>query len=136
MNLSTVFPSNGIDATTGDYLEPPGSPAEFAAHAADWVPDGAEAAELRARRNRTTERFFALVPGVEVRDLAQTGWAVVFSADADPAVRTALQPLLQHRRHRRRVHRPLPGAVGRDRVPRRGDQAGVPAQAGRRLGTG
>ena len=98
VNLPTAFPSNGIDATTGDYLPSAGSVTEFAESVADWLPGGAEAGELRARRRRSKERFYAPVHGVDVLDLAQAGWGAVFAADADPAVRDALRPLLAHRR--------------------------------------
>jgi hypothetical protein len=97
VNLSPVFSSNGIDVTTGDYLSA-GSVAEFAGSVADWLLGGAEAGELRARRRRSTERFYAPVHGVDVLDLAQAGWGAVFAADADPAIRDALRPLLAHRR--------------------------------------
>jgi hypothetical protein len=130
VTFPTAFSSNGIDATTGDYLLPAASIADFAAGAADWVPGGADAGELRARRHRAAERFYAPVHGVDVRDLTQTGWAVVFAVDADPAVRDALQPLLQHRME-------LAGARYRELAGTTGYRAGETKQAFlRRLGIG
>jgi hypothetical protein len=41
--------------------------------------------------------FMGLPADVEPTELAQAGWAVVFSADTPEAVRTALEPLLAHR---------------------------------------
>jgi hypothetical protein len=130
VTFPTAFSSNGIDATTGDYLLPAGSIADFAAGAADWAPAGADASELRARRHRTTERFYAPVHGVDVRDIAQAGWAVVFAEEADPAVRDALQPVLQQRRQ-------LAGARYRELAGTTGYRAGETKQAFlRRLGIG
>jgi hypothetical protein len=74
---------NGVDATTGDYLVPPRTPEEVLAL-------------LRDRPVRPEAR--AMVPGFDARDLAESGWGVVFPRDIDPAVRAALQPLLEHRR--------------------------------------
>jgi hypothetical protein len=95
-NLPTAFPTNGIDATTGDYL-PGGSIADLAQDAADWLPGGTEAGELRDRHSRLTERFYAPRHGIDALNLGEAGWGVVFAADANPAVRNALQPLLRHR---------------------------------------
>ena len=74
---------NGVDATTGEYLVPPRPAAE--------VLD-----LLRSRPAEATTR--AMVPGFDPRDLAESGWGVVFPRGSDPAIREALRPLLEHRR--------------------------------------
>ena len=89
---------NGIDATTGAYLQPP-MPAREAARLAGVVaPDAAHMAELKARRERETQGHYGLIEGVDPKDLAQTGWGVIFPANHNPAIREALAPLLDMRR--------------------------------------
>jgi hypothetical protein len=90
--------ANGIDATTGDYLLPGLVAGDLAAVAQRAAFDDLHAMELRRRHRRRTEPTFAPRHGIDAHDLAQAGWGVVFAADADPAVRTALRPLLELRR--------------------------------------
>jgi hypothetical protein len=73
---------NGIDGTTGDYLVPPMSAEEVLAI-------------LTQRPYRPTQR--AMMPGLDPRNLAESGWGVIFHRTADPAVHKALGPLLRHR---------------------------------------
>jgi hypothetical protein len=93
---SCVF--NGIDGATGNYLLPPLAPRQLADLARrepryrlpgspDPGPDGAG----QVRGGRGVEE------GVDVGDLAQTGWGVVFPQPVDGAVREALKPLLDWR---------------------------------------
>jgi len=81
--MSDLLFFNGVDATTGDYLVPPRTAAEILEL-------------LRSRPFQPEAR--AMVPGFEARDLAESGWGVVFPEGFDPAVREALRPLLAHRR--------------------------------------
>jgi Peptidase family C25 len=92
------LPPLGLDATTGGYLHPGLPLAEVAALARARKPDGREAAEAREWLRRRTGPHLGARFGVDPRDLASAGWAVVFPRDVDPAVREALQPLLEHRR--------------------------------------
>jgi hypothetical protein len=77
---------NGIDATTGGYLVAPRPASDL----------------LELLRSRPVEparaTTRAMVPGFEPRDLAESGWAVVFPHGGRPEVREALRPLLEHRR--------------------------------------
>lgn len=81
---------NGIDAETGEYLLAPGSVETV--HAAL----GSEPFEPWDRGARF---------GVDLQDLASTGWAVLFPRDGDPAVREALAPLLALRRRQAEARR-------------------------------
>ena len=136
MNPHLFF--NGVDATTGDYLVPPRTPAEILGF-------------LQSRPARPEAR--AMVPGFDPCDPAESGWGVVFPEGGDPAVREALRPLLDHRRARATAlretryrelelrrgedldaflvrHGRAPGPVHPDRLPYYlllvGDPAGIP----------
>jgi hypothetical protein len=90
---------NGIDATSGSYLLPPMSPEAVSRIARGQVLlDPADLKELRWWHHRATEAVFGPKEGVDPRNLAETGWGVIFAHDADPAIREALGELLDHRR--------------------------------------
>jgi DNA/RNA endonuclease G (NUC1) len=92
------FTFNGIDATTGAYLTP-ALPPEDVVRLAQGVPlDPNHLAELRARHYRDTEKTFAPVAGVEVKDLASAGWGVVFAHNTPPSIKDSLRVLLDHRK--------------------------------------
>jgi hypothetical protein len=87
---------NGLDGASGDYLLPPMTVAQVSALAQGQSFNDREIGELR-------QKAFDLNnpnAGVEAdaRNLAETGWGVIFTSDADPAIRDALQPLLKLRR--------------------------------------
>jgi hypothetical protein len=88
---------NGVDGSTGAYLLPPLRLAVVAALAQGESVDPMEVRELRARWSRTAPSL-GTVEGIDPSDLAEAGWGVIFAHDADPAVREALGPLLDHRR--------------------------------------
>ena len=89
---------NGIDATNGEYLQPPMSLAAASRLARGESPDPAHLAELKARQEREQQGHYGTIEGIDPKDLGQTGWGVVFAGNVDPAVREALTPLLQLRR--------------------------------------
>jgi hypothetical protein len=88
---------NGINALTGEYLVPPMTAAEAAGRARGTPPPTEQVSWLRRLVQRLSGRFFGLPMDVDPTDLAQAGWAVVFTPDTPPAVRQALQPLLDLR---------------------------------------
>lgn len=77
---------NGIDGVTGRYLTPPVSVPELFTLL------------RRRKRPRADLRARGLMGHIDPRDLAATGWGVVFARDTSPAVREALAPLLEWRR--------------------------------------
>ena len=104
---------NGVDGASGQYLTPPLTGHDLA-NLAQGKPltqpdapviasptDEQEARhlnELAWRHRVATEATFAPIEGVDPKNLAETGWGIVFAFDANPAVREALAPLLEHRR--------------------------------------
>lgn len=94
---------NGVDAETGGYAFPPTPAEEVARIAAASIAalengEPAHLAELRHRQQALETPDFAPVEGVDPKDLAQTGWGVIFAHDADPAIKAALKPLIDLRR--------------------------------------
>jgi hypothetical protein len=129
---------NGLDGDTGKYLTEPRPVADIAAVVrGDKPPDPEHLAELKARAEEG-EAHYALVEGLDPKDLAQAGWGVIFAFGADPAIRAALQPLLDLRRSQatqkdERLYREFvddaayrPGESKTDFVGRHGAGAGGP----------
>jgi len=92
---------NGINGATGRYdLEP--MPAAALSQVAQGIAprqpdDKAHLDELKRRYQRDTEAHYAPKEGVNPKNLAETGWGVIFAFGADPAVYEALSPLLKLR---------------------------------------
>jgi len=95
---SDAFAFNGLDGTTGAPLYPPASLAEMEALARGLRPDPRQTAEVTAWREEMTRTHLGLREGFDARDLASSGWGVVFPPNASPAIREALAPLVEHRR--------------------------------------
>jgi len=93
--------TNGINAASGDYDFPPLPIEKLSELAQGQTLDEKEVDELRKKHKQKTEAHWAVKEGVDPKDLAQTGWGVVFAfADKDktPAIKDALKPLLDWRR--------------------------------------
>jgi hypothetical protein len=92
---------NGINGATGDYETMPLTLDKLAQVAKGETLDAQDIQELQAKRAQKTEGHWAVKEGVDPKDIAQTGWGVIFAfADKDktPAVREALSELLDHRK--------------------------------------
>jgi hypothetical protein len=84
---------NGIDPATGKYAVPPFS-LENLAKRVRKDPGVDELKDVQGARPRA----FAPPLGKDLEKLEDVGWAVVFHEDTPKKVRTALEPLLAHRR--------------------------------------
>ena len=58
---------------------------------------GTDPNAVKARGEAGNEDFLA-ISDVDPNNLAECGWGLVFAKDADPAVKAALEPLIEHRR--------------------------------------
>jgi hypothetical protein len=95
---------NGLFADSGAYAYPPMSAADLAAIAADAAQSGelSDKKVLKSLRQRKSldsrGADFGPIEGIDPKDLAQSGWGVIFAHDADPAIVDALRPLLDLRK--------------------------------------
>jgi hypothetical protein len=88
---------NGIDGSTGKYLLPPMTPAEVAALGLTMGAEGSEWREL-LRKWRDGEGSREAIYDCDSRNLAETGWGVVYAPGTPGSVKAALSDLLTHRR--------------------------------------
>ncbi|MET0543315.1 MAG: hypothetical protein ABWZ88_16330 [Variovorax sp.] len=96
----------GVQASTGQLL--PGLTADDLRH----IDDSADAVQARGSSDNTD---FLAVSDVDPGKLEESGWGIVFAQDADPAIRQALEPLIEHRRKQvndPRLFKVLEGAAG------------------------
>jgi hypothetical protein len=99
--LDDLLCLNGIDASTGGYLVPPLTVDEAAAIIrGDARPDKSTVGWLKRVWQTLTQPHLGLPHDVDPANVAQAGWAIVFHEHESDAVKTALEPLIAHRRTR------------------------------------
>lgn len=57
-----------------------------------------EEQQSRHKHTDATVPHYGTVGDVDPNELAETGWGIVFPAKGDPAIKAALEPLIEHRR--------------------------------------
>jgi hypothetical protein len=89
---------NGLDASTGHYLEGPQTLQELA-DMAQFDMGQRDKKEVAALKNKSDQEqaSFGVEFNVDENDLAQSGWGVIFADDAKPELREALSELLDYR---------------------------------------
>lgn len=97
--LPVLLHFNGINGTSGKYLCPPVPMNTVGSFARGEKVDPKHFNELKWRHEQRGLTHFGVREGVDPKDLAQSGWGAIFAHDADPSVREALQPLLDHRKN-------------------------------------
>jgi hypothetical protein len=70
---------NGIDGVTGEYLLPPMTPAKLSAILRGEEKDEAYLKELKRWYQYISNKHLAPGEGINPKDIAQTGWGVIFS---------------------------------------------------------
>lgn len=88
---------NGINGATGSYLLPPMTPEELSAIAQRDSLDPEQLRELKFRYRRATQAHLGVKEGVDPKNIAETGWGVIFAhqdREQLPAIREALGELL------------------------------------------
>ncbi len=92
--LDNLIYANGISGLTGEYLFPALTPAELAEQARQTPEDPECCQWLKQAWENISQPHFGLPFNVDPADLAQAGWAIVFSVDEHDDVKRALAPLV------------------------------------------
>lgn len=95
---SDMLVFNGINGASGDYLLPPMTPKQLSEIIQGEQQDTEQLKELRWWYQRIAQATLGPKEGVDPKNLAETGWGVIFAQDTDAGIREALKELLDHRR--------------------------------------
>ena len=91
---------NGINGATGGYLLPEMTPQQISKIAQGEPLDPENLAELKWRHQQASAAHLGLAEGVNPKDLAASGWGIVFAFDDKDlidGIKEALKPLLELR---------------------------------------
>jgi hypothetical protein len=88
---------NGLNGESGTYDLPPMTGQELSSFIQGGKPPE-NLRELRFRYQQVTTRTLGVKEGVDPLKLGEAGWGVIFAHDADPAIKEALQELIDLRR--------------------------------------
>src|SRR5215213_5215337 len=91
---SIIF--NGLDGATGKYLVQ-ANVEKLSAIALDEELDANQLNDAKERVQAGQEHYGVADIVENVKDLAQTGWGVIFADDEDPAIIDSLRELLDYR---------------------------------------
>ncbi len=97
-NIDDLIAFNGIDATTGDYLIKPMTDSDASRIAIDHPQDKNLVNAINAAKRQTEVEHLGAAFDIDLDDVTQAGWAIVFHKDEDQAVKDAFAPLIEHRR--------------------------------------
>ncbi len=91
---------NGINGATGEYLQPPSTPATIS----KMIQEEPDKQHLEQLRHKKSEDSFLVRAGIDLKNLAETGWGVIFPATTtnedqykQKQIKEALSELLTHR---------------------------------------
>jgi hypothetical protein len=87
---------NGINGASGEYDLPPMSGAELAGFIRGEKPPE-NLKELRFRHLQATSTTMGVKEGIDPKKLEESGWGIIFPYNADPAIKEALQELIDLR---------------------------------------
>ncbi|AFY82197.1 hypothetical protein [Oscillatoria acuminata] len=91
---------NGVNGATGNYLLPPLTEEQISkiAQGEEFDPEEIDELLRKDKHVKGLEPDFAPIEGVDPKKLEETGWGVIFTHNADPAIKDALSELLEHRK--------------------------------------
>ena len=134
---------NGINGATGEYLLAPMDVQTIAAMALGEPIDRRLKRDLGYWAERSTAVTYGAAAGIDLSDLSETGWGVIFPFGPDPKIRAALEPLLSLRKQQANSRKEgrykefsgsagyRPGESNRDFLARCGVEASQPADPDR-----
>lgn len=96
--LEELIIANGVNGTTGEYWTPPIRGQQLVDLLGKKEQDPPDIDKLAEKHNRTSQPAYAPVFGVDPKNLAETGWGVIYGPSVSEAVKEALSPLLELRK--------------------------------------